>query len=314
MDNLALAIVFPGQGSQKAGMGKDFHDDSALAADTYREASDVLGYDVASLCFEENERLDLTEYSQPCILATEIAMYRVIADRWGLQPSFFGGHSLGEYTALVAAGALPFAVALLTVQARGRLMQKATPVGMGGMAAVIRDNIDRDELAEIIKDLPVDLANVNSSKQVVISGEKKGLDEADRRLTEAWNEGGYRFVPLTVSAPFHSRFMKDIEAPFRNVLEEIKDSLQSREASRVTSNFTGTFHEPDSDSLVDRLVSQLSGTVRWMDNMVAIADSADEILEIGPGRPLRDFFKTIDVACTSITTLAAAERTFRDRS
>ena len=314
MNQSKQAIVFPGQGSQKVGMGKDFFESSTIAENTYTEASDALGYNVASVCFEENDQLNLTEYSQPCILATEIAMYRVIDERWGLAPHCFGGHSLGEYTALVAAGVIPFGDALRAVQARGRLMQKAAPVGMGGMAAIIRDSIDRKELAKIIEDLPVDIANSNSSKQVVVSGEVKGLEEAERRLGEAWKDSGtYRFVSLTVSAPFHSRFMKDIEAPFRDVLEGMKDSLSPGEASRVTSNFSGAFHEPNSNAIIDRLVSQLSGTVRWTDNMAVIAGAADEILEIGPGRPLKDFFRTIDRACTSITTLTAAERAFTDR-
>ncbi|MDD5475931.1 MAG: ACP S-malonyltransferase [Syntrophales bacterium] len=311
MDNSRQAIVFPGQGTQKTGMGKDFYENSIIARNTYQEASEALGYDVADMCFEEDERLNLTEYAQPCILTTEVAMYRVIDDQWGLNPVCFGGHSLGEYTALVTAGVLPFPEALRVVRERGRLMQKATPLGMGGMAAVIAEGLDMEELGSIIMDLPVDIANCNSTRQVVISGEKNGLAEAEALISS--NLGGreaFRFVPLTVSAPFHSRFMKAINEPFRKLLEEIKDRFNTSAAHLVTSNFTGEFHLSDTKTIIEWLVSQLSGTVRWKDNMKAIASRAGDILEIGPGRPLKDFFKTINVTCRSITTLSTAERTF----
>jgi [acyl-carrier-protein] S-malonyltransferase/trans-AT polyketide synthase/acyltransferase/oxidoreductase domain-containing protein len=307
-----LALAFPGQGSQKTGMGKDFYESGAAGKSAYDEASDALGFDVAEFCFEEDDRLNLTEYAQPCILATEIAMLRVVDDLYGLRPDRFGGHSLGEYTALVAAGVLPFADALRVVRERGRLMQKATPVGMGGMAAVIAETLDRDEVAALLSDLPVDIANLNSRSQMVISGEKKGLFEAEARLSEHLvARGPFRFVPLTVSAPFHSRFMEAIKAPFRQVLKEIEPKIRPENAPAVTSNFTGGFHEGDTGRIIDRLVSQLSGTVRWIDNMHALAEGPVSVVEMGPGRPLRDFFKSIGVSCTSVTTFAAAGRTFQ---
>lgn len=311
MDSQSIALVFPGQGSQKTGMGRDFYDESDIGKTTYQEASEALGFDVASLCFEEDERLNLTEYAQPCILATEIAMFRVIDNLYGLRPARFGGHSLGEYTALVTAGVLPFPEALRVVRERGRLMQQATPVGMGGMAALIADTLDRDELSALLEDLPVDIANLNSARQVVISGETKGLAEAETRLTDILGaRGAFRYVPLTVSAPFHSRFMEVIKEPFRAVLKDIESTIQPANAPSVTSNFTGGFHENSCEAIIDRLVAQLSGTVRWIDNMQALAEGGMSIIELGPGRPLRDFFKSIEVSCASVTTLASARRTF----
>jgi len=307
------AVVFPGQGSQKTGMGKDFYDADVIGKNTYHEASEALGWDVGRLCFETNERLNLTEYAQPCILATEIAMFRVIQDRYGLHPAYLGGHSLGEYTALVAGGVLPFAQALQIVQARGQLMQQATPIGMGGMAALIAEHIDVEKIEAAIEGLPVDIANINSKKQVVISGKISGLREAETRLTKVWKNGvPFRFVPLNVSAPFHSRFMDAIKAPFRNSLQNIETVITPDGASRVTANVTGGFHESNRKKIIDRLVSQLSGTVRWTDNMRALISRTPAIIEIGPGRPLRDFFKSIGASCTSITTFATAERTFKN--
>lgn len=313
MNNQLIAVVFPGQGSQRPGMGKDFYDNSAVAKDTYREASEALKFDVTALCFEENDRLHLTENAQPCILATEIAMYRSIVDRWGIRPACFGGHSLGEYTALVAAGVMPFAEALRTVRTRGSLMQEAAPVGTGGMAAVLCEEIDRDELARLIADLPVDIANVNADNQLVLSGRREALDEAERRLEKTLTDReGYRFVPLEVSAPFHSRFMTVIEEPFRRVLESMKTVRNPEAADTVTSNFSGHFHDGTYASIVNALVRQLSNTVRWTDNMASIASRARSIFEIGPGRPLRKLFATMGVSCTSVTTFGAAERAFAD--
>ncbi|MCK9276138.1 MAG: ACP S-malonyltransferase [Syntrophales bacterium] len=311
MQNSSIALVFPGQGSQKAGMGRDFYERSSIGKSTYQEASEALGFDVVSLCFEENDRLNLTEYSQPCILATEIAMLRVIQDLYGFQPHYFGGHSLGEYTALVAAGVLSFTDALRVVRERGRLMQKAAPVGMGGMAAIIADGIKREEVAEVLSELPVDIANINSKKQIVISGEIKGLTNAQADFTRYFGEQrSFRFVPLTVSAPFHSRFMKGIREPFADTLREIESNINPDRAFFVTSNFTGGFHENNREKIIEHLIAQLTGTVKWIDNMHALSSVSQKIFEIGPGRPLRDFFKTIEISCTSITTLSAASRVF----
>ncbi len=315
MEGQNVAVVFPGQGSQRHGMGKDFYEQIPLCREVYEEASDALGWDVAALCFGDDERLNLTEYTQPCIVTTEIAMLRGLCDRYGFSPSLFGGHSLGELTALIAAGVVSLSDALRVVQTRGRLMQSAMPVGLGGMAAVISSDINMQIIRRALSDLPIDVANVNSANQVVISGESRAMPDAERRLIEALTNGQpLRFVPLNVSAPFHSRFMRPIESPFEDTLVSVWDRVDSEKARKVTSNFTGDFHSGTAADIVHNLVAQVSNTVQWKDNMGHLAALAEAVYEIGPGRPLRDFFKTIGVTCQSVTTLSAAERLFGKRS
>ncbi|MEQ8253360.1 MAG: ACP S-malonyltransferase [Smithellaceae bacterium] len=310
-ESKCVAVVFPGQGSQRPGMGKDFYDEIPVSRETFQEASDTLGWDVAAMCFGEDERLNLTQYTQPCILTTEIAMYRGLAQRYGFSAQCFGGHSLGEFTAFEAAGVMPLAQLLQIVQTRGRLMQQAVPVGVGGMAAVISQGLDAGQLKDLLKDLPLDLANINSANQIVISGQASAIPDAEKILTEALaGEKPFRYVKLNVSAPFHSRFMKPIAEPFLQTLKEVGTGLTPGNAPKVTSNFTGGFHPDSASEIIDNLVNQLSNAVRWRDNMQALASRATEVYEVGPGRPLREFFKTIDVACQSITGLAAAEKVF----
>ena len=303
------AVVFPGQGAQRAGMGKDFFDQVPVCRAAYEEAADALGWDVADMCFSDDERLHLTEYTQPCILTTEVAMLRGLAIRYGFAPSVYAGHSLGEFTALVGAGALPLAEAVGIVQQRGRLMQAAVPVGMGGMAAVIADHLDIDILRDAILDLPLDVANINSVRQVVISGAADALPEAETRVMKAFSgTTGLRFVRLNVSAPFHSRYMRAIEEEFGRILREKGKSLDASRAVSVTSNYTGTFHTGNEDDLQEALIQQLGHAVRWRDNMAAVVSAAGRIYEVGPGRPLRDFFKTMDIECQSVISLSAAQR------
>ena len=310
-ENINKAAVFPGQGSQRQGMGKDFYEQIPVCRRTYEEASDALGLDVASICFNEDARLNLTEYTQPCIITTEIAMLRGLAERFGFSAQFFGGHSLGEFAALVAAGVMPFAETVKIVRTRGKLMQEAVPVGIGGMAAVISDGLDTDMLKKILENMPLDIANINSANQVVISGEANALPDAEKKLAEIFPaEKPYRFVKLNVSAPFHSRFMKKIEEPFFHTLKEAEKDFNPQNASYVTSNFAGGFHKNDVTSIRQNLVSQLSNTVNWRENMQCLAANSGNVFEIGPGRPLRDFFKTIGVTCQSVTGLTAAEKIF----
>ena len=299
--------VFPGQGSQRQGMGKDFYDSISVCRQTYEEAADTLELDLAAICFQEDTRLNLTEYTQPCIVTTEVAMFRGLVEKYGFKADYFGGHSLGEFTALVAAGVMPFADAVQIVRQRGKLMQEAVPVGVGSMAAVISEGIDIVALKARLADLPVDVANINSDNQVVISGEAAALPEAEKRCKELFPAPKtYRFIQLNVSAPFHSRFMKKIEEPFAGTLKNFSQSFHVQNASHVTSNYRGSFHAASVDAVINNLVSQLSHSVLWRDNMQALASRATGVYEIGPGRPLRDFFKTIGVTCESIISLAAA--------
>lgn len=314
MKENTIAAVFPGQGSQRPGMGKDFYDNIDVSRETYEEASDALGWDVSAMCFGNDERLNLTEYAQPCIVATEIAMLRGIRELYGFEAQYFGGHSLGEYTGLVAANAIPFSEALKAVQTRGRLMQEATPPGSGGMAAVIGVDLDIEKIRESLDDLSIDVANINSSNQVVISGEAKTIEAAEKRLVLALGADGikdmFRFVPLNVSAPFHSRFMVTMKDAFREVLNSIALKLNPANAIRVTSNYSGAFHCANAAGIIDALVAQISNSVNWRDNMKALAEKSRTIYEIGPNRPLKKFFESIEVPCQSITTFSSARRAF----
>ncbi len=311
-DGKNIAIVFPGQGSQRPGMGKDFYEQIPVCRRTFEEAADALGWDVAAMCFGEDEKLNLTEFTQPCIVTTEICMLCGLAERYGFEPDYFGGHSLGEFTALVAAGVMPLADTVKIVQTRGRLMQEAVPVGVGGMAAVISENIDMDVLGRTMGGLNAGIANINSANQIVISGELPAIDEAEKRLTENFPTGkSFRFIRLNVSAPFHSTLMKTIEGRFSETLEKFGNHLNPVNATRVTSNFTGGFHADDVAEVKRNLVNQISHTVNWRKNMQSLAEKAADIYEVGPGRPLRDFFKSIGVTCQSITGLNAAEKIFR---
>ena len=310
-DTKNIAVVFPGQGSQRPGMGKDFYEQIPVCRQTFEEAADALGWDVSAMCFGEDERLNLTEYTQPCIVTTEICMLRGLAERYGFAPDYFGGHSLGEFTALVAAGVMSLTETLKIVQTRGKLMQEAVPIGVGGMAAIISEDIDIEMLTKIMDGLAAGVANINSANQVVISGELPAIDETEKRLTQNFPpEKTFRFIRLNVSAPFHSRLMKSIENRFADTLEKFSNNLNAQNASKVTSNFTGGFHANDGSEVKKNLINQISNTVNWRKNMQALASKAEEIYEVGPGRPLREFFKTIGVTCQSITGLAAAEKNF----
>jgi len=311
MNGTHIAVAFPGQGSQRHGMGKDFYDAIELSRHTYDEASDTLGWDVAAMCFGDDERLNLTQYAQPCILTTEIAMLRGLHSRYGFTPDYFGGHSLGEYTALVAAEAVPFSDTLRIVSLRGELMQEAVPVGVGAMAAVISHGLNVELIRHTLNELPIDVANDNSAEQVVISGTTHSMFEAQKRLSMALGaDSSFRFVTLNVSAPFHSRFMSTIKEAFKEALQYLLMAVSAQNATRVTSNFTGLFHTESPREIVERLVAQLSGTVQWRKNMETLRASAHSILEIGPSRPLREFFKSAGMPCVSITTLSSAARHF----
>ena len=297
-----IAVVFPGQGSQRPGMARDFHDAFGPARDTFGEASEAAGLDLAALCFEEDERLNLTEFTQPAILTAEIAMLRALRAEFGLDAGFYGGHSLGEYTALVAAGVLALADAVRLVRRRGALMQEAVPAGEGAMLAVIAKELDLEEVRASLEGLEVDAANHNSPSQIVVSGAARDVEKAKERLSG----DGRRCVPLNVSAPFHSRFMKAIEPAFARELAAVR--LDADAAPLVASNYTGQFHHADADSVRDCLVRQISGTVRWVDDMREIAAVAARVIEVGPNRPLSAFFREIGVKVSAVTNLKGAEK------
>ncbi|MBI2388038.1 MAG: ACP S-malonyltransferase [Deltaproteobacteria bacterium] len=307
----AVAVVFPGQGSQKPGMARDFHDAFATSRDAFAEASDALNLDVAALCFGDDPRLDRTEFTQPAILTAEIAMMRALEREFGLRPTHFGGHSLGEYTALCAAGVLSLGTAVRLVRRRGALMQDAVPVGEGAMVAVVADGVADLGLEREIARLGVDVANRNSMNQIVLSGERGGVEAASALVAQLLGGAPHEIIALNVSAPFHSRRLRGIEAEFRGALVAVAPELAPSRAGVVTSNLTGRFHRPELEPLLDALTRQLSGTVDWIGNMRALGDAASEIYEVGPGRPLRGFFKSAGREVTAILSVKTAEKGLR---
>lgn len=303
------AAVFPGQGAQRPGMALDFAEQFEVSKQVFKQANEALPFDIINLIQSEEEKLNFTEYTQPCILTAEMAMFVALKDHFGFEPSCFAGHSLGEYTALVAAGAMPLDVAVKLVHLRGQLMQEAVPAGEGSMAAIIKDDLNVDEIRSLCDSFAVDVANDNSPAQVVASGKKDGVDQVIAAL-EPEVENGMRVVPLVVSAPFHSRYMAVIEDQFREALNDVRNHLDATKATQVMSNFLGNFHTGEIESLIDALTRQISGTVCWRDNMKQLMETADAIVEVGPNRPLRGFFKAMGGSIKAVIDVRSANKAF----
>jgi malonyl CoA-acyl carrier protein transacylase len=303
------AVVYPGQGSQKPGMAKDFYDQYPAAKQVFEEASEAIGEDMMALCFNEDPRLNLTEFTQPAIVTAEIAMTRILNQEFGLKAEIFAGHSLGEYSALVAADVIGLGDAVRIVRKRGALMQAAVPAGVGSMAAVVLENIESCDYRSLVKECGAEVANFNSLDQVVISGKTESVIKASEKIAEAYKDKGVNVVPLEVSAPFHSSLMSVIEPEFKAFLNQFSSGFNLPNAAKVVSNFTSEFHTPA--SLIDNLTSQISGSVRWIENMKLIASHSNQIFEVGPNRPLGKFFKTVGVDIVSVINLKSAEKAFR---
>lgn len=295
------AIVFPGQGAQKLGMAQDFVEKYDESAAVFEKAQTSLPFDVAEVCFKQAELLNQTEFTQPCIVTAEIAMFEALKKVHGLNPSYFAGHSLGEYAALVAAGVMSLELALILVHRRGQLMQNVSVDG--GMHAVIMDEIPLEQVKKTAAEYGIDVANDNSIQQVVLSGAKDDLEKVSQLLAGKFSELNFRYVPLNVSAPFHSRAMKGIESEFRQFLSEHEREFNLDSLDRVASNYLGGFYQRSSEQLIDALACQLSGSVRWRDNMAVLLAKTNAVLELGPNRPLRGFFNTLGVDITSIINL-----------
>lgn len=303
----ALVAVFPGQGTQRAGMGREAAAASPAAAAAFDEASAALGLDLAALCFGADPRLALTEFAQPAILAVEVALLRALRAETAFAPTHFAGHSLGEYAALVAAGVLSLGQAAVLVRERGRRMQEAVPAGRGAMVAVAGRGVDAAAVAAVVEPLGADVAGVNAPGQVVISGLAKDVARAVERLRGHPCAAGAAFRPLDVSAPFHSRHMAAAEPAFRALLERASAEWDAGRARCVTSNVTGGFHTGRRGDLVDALARQLSAPVRWEANMAALAALRPaRIVELGPSTPLRALFQLAGVRVDAFSTLAAA--------
>jgi [acyl-carrier-protein] S-malonyltransferase len=285
-----IAFVFPGQGSQAVGMGKDLHGLYAQARATFAEADDALGFSLSGLCFDgPEEELRKTANTQPAILTVSVACQRVLAEK-GLLPAIVAGHSLGEYSALVAAGALAFADAVRLVRKRGQLMQEAVPLGEGSMSAVL--GLEREAIIAICRQTeekvgPVQAVNFNCPGQVVIAGATAAVDAAGEALKQA---GAKRVVPLPVSAPFHSTLLKP--AAEKLALELDKITIADA-AIPVVANVDGRILTKGAD-IKASLVRQAASPVLWEDCVAAIAAfGADTFVEVGPGKVLTGFTKKI---------------------
>ena len=281
------AVIFPGQGAQYVGMAKDFYDNFEDSKKVFDEADDVLDIELKKICFEENDDINKTEYTQPAMVAAEVAIYEHLKNA-GLKADVFAGLSLGEYSALVAAGAMTLADGIKTVRRRGILMQNEVPLGMGGMAAVIA--MDADKIAEICENTPgkVQIANYNCPGQIVISGEAEAVKAASAALAEA---GAKRVIPLNVSGPFHSQMLVPAG-------EKLYDFLQGVD---VAEGFAPYYCNADAEEITDAakvkelLKRQVYSSVRWQQTIERmLADGVDEFVEIGPGKTLSGFIKKIN--------------------
>lgn len=291
-----LAFVFPGQGAQKVGMGKDFYDNYDVAKKMFKEADEALGYSIMKMCFEgPEEDLKLTANTQPAILTISCIANEILKEN-GIQPEITGGHSLGEYSALVAAGVLNFQDAVALVHKRGSYMQEAVPVGEGGMAAII--GVDRDKIVEVCQQVsaesPVQAVNFNCPGQIVIAGATKGVELAVEELKAA---GAKKAVILPVSAPFHSTLMK----PAAEKLAVELDKVTISDAKiPVVANVSADILTKAED-IKASLVAQAASPVLWEDCVARMKEfGADVLLEAGPGKTLCGFNRRIDKTITSL--------------
>lgn len=297
-----IAFIFPGQGAQYVGMGKDFYEAFSVCREVFDVASEASGLDIAKLCFEENEQINQTEYTQICMLAVEAAILKAVEEQ-GITSSVNAGLSLGEYGALVASKAMDVKDACKVVRKRGILMQEAVPTG-GAMAAILA--MDADVIEEICEKTEgiVSIANYNCPGQIVITGEEAAVDAACEALKAA---GAKRALRLNVSGPFHSPMLSGAGAKLSEFLEgvELKD-FTTPYIANVTADYVTS-----AEGIKDLLSRQVSSSVRWQQSMEKmIADGIDTFVEIGPGKTLSGFMKKINrnVTVMNIENMADFEK------
>lgn len=288
-----IAYIYPGQGAQKAGMGEDFYENSPIAKKIYDKASEVLNLDMKALCFEENDKLDLTEYTQAALVTTCLAMTKVFEDKLksdnitDITPSVTAGLSLGEYCAIAAAGGMDVIDAIRLVRKRGILMQNTVPAGEGSMAAIL--GLDEETIEQTIDGIEgATVANYNCPGQIVITGEAKAVETACEALKEA---GAKRAVLLNVSGPFHSPMLRSAGDELAEELETVElDELKIPYVTNVTAEYIS-----DIADTKDLLSRQVSMPVRWQQSVEhMINDGVDTFIEIGPGKTLAGFMRKID--------------------
>lgn len=280
-----IAFIFPGQGAQTIGMGKDFYENFAEAKEVFDKASEAVGLDLKALCFEENDKLDITEYTQVALLTTSVAMMKVLETK-GIKADMAAGLSLGEYCALVAAESMSFEDAAKAVRKRGLYMQEEVPTGVGGMAAIV--GLDADKIEEAIAGIDqVQVANYNCPGQIVISGKKEAVDLGAEKCKEA---GARRAVSLNVSGPFHSDLLQGAGVKLEKVLDEIEIKAPTIPyVANVTADLV-----TDVADIKPLLVKQVSSSVRWQQSIETMLDAGvDTFIEIGPGKTLTGFNKKI---------------------
>lgn len=296
------AFIFPGQGAQVCGMGQDFYENTKTGKEIFDRASQLLGFSMPELCFEKNDRLDITEYTQAAMVTASIAMTKVIEEA-GFRPDVTAGLSLGEYCALAAAGVMSADDAILTVRRRGILMQEAVPAGIGGMSAVL--GMNAEQINEVVDQIEnVQVANYNCPGQIVISGRKEAVEEAAVKLKEA---GAKRVIPLNVSGPFHSYLLEDAGKKLGEFLQNVKISDP---VIPYVANVTAQYVKSASE-VMPLLEKQVSSSVRWQQSVeTMLADGVDRFVEIGPGKTLSGFIKKInrDVTILNIEKLEDIEK------
>lgn len=297
MTSSTIAFLFPGQGSQAVCMGKDLYEKYPVARQTFEEADAVLGHKLSQLCFEGPEdQLRLTEITQPAILAVSVAAFRVLAEK-GIKPNFVAGHSLGEYSANVAAGTLSFEDAVRTVRNRGRYMQEAVPVGVGAMSAILGMNLD--QVSAICRDAAqgevCEPANINSAEQIVISGNTTAVERATKLADE---RGAKRAKILPVSAPFHCSLMK----PAQDRLAVGLKALTLRSPTVPIACNVDAALIRDAEKSRDALIRQVTGPVKWEQSMqLLFAQGVQTFVEVGPGKVLTGLLRQIDRSKTGLS-------------